>query len=97
MVIIHAHIDVKEEFRSDFLQLARMVMQGSKAEEGNISYQLYEDTDNPAQFVILEEWKDLRSIKHHEEAPHFKAFIEESCEMLSRKPVIKRYEVSQKL
>lgn len=47
----------------------------SRAEEGNLSYDLFEDIGEPGKFVFVEHWssEELRN-KHHTEGPHIQHF-----------------------
>ncbi|MEH7484252.1 putative quinol monooxygenase [Neobacillus drentensis] len=75
MIIIHANIKVKAQFREIFLEEARLVTKPSQAESGNISYHYYEDSEDANSFIFVEKWKDEQAIGRHEETPHFKRFI----------------------
>ena len=97
MMIIHAFITVNSEHREKFLELAHSVIQHSQAEEGNISYHLYEDTAKPNAFVMLEVWKDLAAIEFHGTTEHYKTFIKETKDILLEPPRVERYEVSGNL
>lgn len=97
MIIIHAFIKVKPIYRDRFLELADDVMKGSKAEEGNISYHLYEDTKEDNTFVMVEEWKDQDAVKFHFQTDHFKSFKDNSEELLAGPNRVEVYDVSGKL
>ncbi|MET1031910.1 putative quinol monooxygenase [Domibacillus tundrae] len=93
MIIIHAYINVKLEMRKAFLDHAKNIIPASQNEEGNISYNLYEDTREEAAFVFLEKWKDQTAIEIHEDTVHFKQFIGELDSFL-REPIhVDKYEV----
>jgi quinol monooxygenase YgiN len=96
MIIIHAFIHVNPKHRKEFLEQAVQVTIQSQAEEGNISYRLYEETDQPNKFVILEEWKDQTAIEHHEETSHFKKFINDVPDLLLEPLYVAKYVVSTK-
>ena len=74
MIVLHAFIKVDPNHRIPFLEQAQQIMKHSKAEEGNNSYHLYEDTIEPNSFVMLEEWDDLAAIEYHNHTEHYKAF-----------------------
>lgn len=95
MIIIHAFIKVNPEKRDEFLAAADKVMAGSKAEEGNISYHLYEDTKEQNSFVMVEEWKDQEAVKFHRGAPHYIAFGAESKSLLTGAPQVKVFEAEK--
>ncbi|WP_027415885.1 putative quinol monooxygenase [Aneurinibacillus terranovensis] len=75
MIIIHAFIKVDPKHRTEFLELSKITAAASQAEEGNVSYQLYEDVEQSNTFVMLEIWKNQTAIEEHEETPHFINFI----------------------
>jgi quinol monooxygenase YgiN len=46
----------------------------SKAEEGNITYHYYEDSEEPNSFIFVKNWKDQTAINLHEETTYFQSF-----------------------
>ncbi|ADU31021.1 putative quinol monooxygenase [Evansella cellulosilytica] len=95
MHIIHAHIHVKEEKRDAFLEEVKPLITGSQAEEGNITYRLYEDTEAPNQFVMLEEWVDQKAIDIHNETEHFKNFGKKAKDYFKQAPEVKVFAVTE--
>ncbi|WP_199254649.1 putative quinol monooxygenase [Mycolicibacterium mengxianglii] len=61
----------EDELRRDLSAL----VPPSRAEEGNLSYDLFEDIGEPGKFVFVEHWssEELRN-KHHTEGPHIQHF-----------------------
>jgi quinol monooxygenase YgiN len=96
MNIIHAHIKVKPEYRDAFLEQVKELVKQSQVEEGNISYQLYENTELPNAFVMLEEWKDASAIEFHNQTTHYKEFGKVAKDFLLEPPQVVKYEVSSK-
>ncbi|RSL33319.1 antibiotic biosynthesis monooxygenase [Salibacterium salarium] len=94
MIIIHAHIKVKPDCRLDFLERTKELVKQSQAEEGNISYKLYEDTEDSNTFVMVEEWKDEDAVAYHFETPHFKDFGKLSEELLQEPPHVIKYDAA---
>ncbi|WP_409304097.1 putative quinol monooxygenase [Peribacillus sp. SCS-155] len=95
MVIIHAYLKVKQDQQAKFLEAAKNVIEHSQAEEGNNSYNLYEDTQQENAFVFVEEWRDRAAIDEHEQTQHFKDFIRVLPELLAEEISVKKYEVSR--
>ncbi|MFD2617235.1 putative quinol monooxygenase [Terrilactibacillus laevilacticus] len=95
MIIIHALFKVSPAQREGFLVETKPLIAGSKAEVGNISYNLFEDVSDPNTFIMVEEWKDEEAVHIHNQEPHFRAFGEKSGEFLSEpmKVTIYRAEV----
>lgn len=74
---IVATLTIKNEADKDALVKAlHAVVDGTRAEEGNISYVLHQDVNNPLVYVIIEVWKSQEAINAHNETAHFKAFVE---------------------
>lgn len=47
----------------------------SRAEEGNLRYDLYVDTGDPRRFIFIEAWASLEAQRrHHEHGPHIRHF-----------------------
>ena len=66
----------KEEDKADVIKALHAVVDGTRTEEGNISYVLHQDIKNPLVYVILEEWKSQEAIDFHNQTPHYKALGE---------------------
>lgn len=71
---IVATIVVKEEYKDELLPVFQQVVDETRKEEGNISYDLHQDINNPLKFVILEVWKSQQAIDSHNISEHFRAF-----------------------
>jgi quinol monooxygenase YgiN len=95
LVIIHAHITIKPDLREAFLKDVVHLVQQSQAEEGNISYQLYEDTTQLNKFVMLEEWKDAEAVSFHFNTPHFKEFGKMAENYFQEPTRVNKYEATQ--
>ena len=50
------------------------VVDGTRQEEGNISYELHQDINNPLVYVFVEVWKSPEAIAFHSKSEHFKTF-----------------------
>lgn len=47
----------------------------TRAEEGNVNYDLHRGQDNSAAFVIYEGWKSHDALETHFQQPHFKTLM----------------------
>lgn len=81
MIKIIAKATVKKEKRLFFLESALKLAEESRKEEGNISYGLFEDTENFEILTFMEEWKSVDAVKIHEESDHFKENISRLMEL----------------
>ncbi|MCD8041733.1 MAG: antibiotic biosynthesis monooxygenase [Tannerellaceae bacterium] len=75
MIKIVAKATVKEGKREEFIRVVQPMITGSQAEEGNISYNLFEDLDDKNTLTFIEEWKDLAAIDTHNNSAHFQAGV----------------------
>ncbi len=71
---IIATVVAKTESKEEILQSLKKVTDATRTEEGNISYTLHADVNNPLKFTIFEVWKSQAAIDIHNETPHFLAF-----------------------
>lgn len=62
--------------RTSILQAADALIKGTRAEEGNISYNLYQNPSQPVAFIFYEEYKDQHAMDVHAASPHFQTFGE---------------------
>lgn len=81
MIKITAKAIVKKKKRLFFLETALKLVEESRKEEGNISYGLFEDTENFEILTFMEEWKSIDAVKIHEESDHFKENISKLIEL----------------
>ncbi len=73
---IVAAIVVKKEFNEELMPVFQTVVNETRKEAGNISYELHRDINNPDKFIILEVWKSQDAIDLHNASAHFKAFVQ---------------------
>ncbi|MBT2571305.1 putative quinol monooxygenase [Planococcus sp. ISL-110] len=74
MMIIHANLQVKPDQEQAFLEEAKKLIQASRAEAGNIRYDLMKSTEQAGHFTMVEVWKDAEAIAAHNTSEHFTAF-----------------------
>lgn len=97
MIIIHARLYVKPEYVEAFLEKSKVLVAGSQAEEGNISYDLFRQTDEPETFIVVEEWKDMEAIEFHNNTPHFTGFFAEAGSYFAKPAQVKRVLVEREV
>lgn len=71
MIKIIAKNIIKDGEKENFKEL----IEKSRAEEGNISYGLYEDIENLNVLTFIEEWKDMDAVNFHNSTEHFKRIV----------------------
>ncbi|TDQ41138.1 putative quinol monooxygenase [Aureibacillus halotolerans] len=83
MIIIHATMQVKPEKKDIFLQEMNAVIEGSRTEAGNNSYELFQDPSDANRFLMVENWKDMAAVEAHNTSSHFQTFSASAKELLS--------------
>ena len=72
---IVAAIAVKQQYQSEIETALKTVVDATRKEAGNVSYDLHQDLKNPLKYTILEVWKSQAAIDEHNASAHFKAFV----------------------
>lgn len=72
---IVAIIVVKAAYQTELEKVFHTVVDETRKEPGNVSYDLHQDTSNPLKYTILEVWKSQAAIDEHNASAHFKAFV----------------------
>ena len=94
MIKIVAEWFVKPESREKFLELCEEIVEGTRAEEGNISYELHENIADPNHLTFIEEWKDQEALNIHDNSDHFIRIVPQLKEMSAHDPRIILYTVN---
>ncbi len=72
---IVATIIVKDQYKNELEKVFRYLVDHTRKEDGNVSYDLHQDVQNPLKYIILEVWKSQNDISKHNETLHFKEFL----------------------
>ena len=72
---IVATILVKPEYKIEIENVLHNVVDQTRKEEGNVSYDLHTNIKNPLEYIILEVWKSEDAINIHNQSAHFQAFV----------------------
>ncbi|MFC3750112.1 putative quinol monooxygenase [Paenibacillus sp. GCM10012306] len=95
MIIIHAIIQVKPERREQFLTVVKPLIASSQSEEGNLSYELYEQSGQDNVFIMVENWRDAEAVTAHNASSHFTGFAGQAGEFLAAPLDVKVYNAEQ--
>ena len=71
MIVIVAKSKLKPGTAQDFIEAAKPLIEASRAEAGNISYELFVDVKDPDTLTFVERWQDEAAIASHNSSPHF--------------------------
>lgn len=91
MIIIHAIFQVDPAKQQSFLEEIQPLLHGSREESGNVSYDLYIDTEKESVYTMVEVWKDEAAVASHNTSEHFTSFVSKAPQFLTAPLDIKVY------
>ena len=77
MITIIAKFDVIPSHIEEFTKCVINCVRETKKERGCLSYKFFQNRRDKSQFTFIEEWLNDTAIEQHNNAPHFKRFLEE--------------------
>ncbi|MDU0347963.1 putative quinol monooxygenase [Actinomyces sp. MRS3W] len=92
MIRIIATFTVRPDAVEEFTAKARELVAASRAEAGNVSYELLRAREDAATLTFLEAWADDAAIEAHNASPHFTTLIPQLIALSTSDPVIVQYE-----
>ncbi|MEH7351351.1 putative quinol monooxygenase [Gottfriedia acidiceleris] len=92
MIIIHATLTIDSAKETLFINEISSLLKASRAEEGNISYELTKNTDKENEYKMLEVWENLNAVSIHNTSNHFTSFAEIAKDFLIAPIQINMYE-----
>ncbi len=91
MIKIVANVTVKEDKIQEFHELARELVEKSRAEEGNVSYSLNRNINDKCRHAFIEIWKDDDAIQKHNASEHFTRLLPALGELASEPMTVDLY------
>jgi quinol monooxygenase YgiN len=86
VIVVTGRVQIPEQHRERFLQIATAMCSASRDDDGCLSYRVYEDAEQPGRFVFIEEWRDDDALLTHFGEPHTGAFMSELPGLLGEAP-----------
>ncbi|MNO23759.1 putative monooxygenase YcnE [compost metagenome] len=92
MILIHAGFDVDPTKEQHFLEEITSLIHASRQETGNLSYQLYKDTEKEHAYTMVEVWEDSAAVASHNSSEHFTSFSAKASLFLTAPLDLKVYD-----
>ncbi|WP_201713996.1 putative quinol monooxygenase [Rossellomorea arthrocnemi] len=92
MIIIHAEFQINPMKEQAFLEEIHPLVASSRAEDGNITYDLMKDTERESVYTMVEVWKDSAAVESHNTSEHFTSFVGKAPDYLAAPLNVKIYE-----
>jgi quinol monooxygenase YgiN len=91
MVRVIARISSKADTAEQLRKILTELVTPSRQEPGCLSYELFQDEEDPVEFVTLEHWADSQAAQGHMATPHVAEAIARAASCLAQPPVIHRF------
>jgi len=92
--MITARMYIKPGREDDFITAAKTMIDSVKAEEGCLSYMLYQEPYEKTNFIFIERYKNQAAIDFHFGTTYFKAFGEKTADMTSKPADVKILDIA---
>jgi quinol monooxygenase YgiN len=83
MLIVHVHIRVKPEFIDAFREATIQNARNSTVEPGIARFDVVQQADDPARFVLIEVYRNADAPARHKETAHYAIWRETVAEMMA--------------
>ncbi|HUI58437.1 MAG TPA: antibiotic biosynthesis monooxygenase [Bryobacteraceae bacterium] len=83
MLIIHVHVHVKPERIAAFRQATIQNAANSVKEPGIARFDVIQQSDDPARFVLVEVYRNQEATLKHKETAHYHAWTAQVADMLA--------------
>jgi quinol monooxygenase YgiN len=92
-VRVVARITGQPDKVQELKQVLLALINPTRAEDGCVSYELYQSDTDAADFVFLEEWASSAAVLAHMQTPHVQGALSKAAPLLAAPPDIRRYHV----
>ena len=82
MIAVYAKNIIKEIYIEKFMSLAKPLIEETRKETGNVSYELVRVLGKVNEFAFLEKWENNEVLEAHMKTKHFTTLIPQIGELL---------------
>jgi quinol monooxygenase YgiN len=91
MITVVAQILSRQNGESAIRQILQDLVGSSRNEPGCHGYKVFQNHENPLEFLTIENWTDQAFVDTHMSSPHVALAIAKATPLLMQPPVIRRY------
>ena len=84
MIVTIVHVEVKNEFIDVFINATRSNHENSIKEPGNFRFDILQDAQNPAKFILYEAYESNEAVASHKETIHYAAWRDAVAPWMAR-------------
>lgn len=92
-ITVIARLKAKPGFESRLEELAKGLIEPTRAEAGCVNYVLHRDLEDPAVYYFYENWRSQEDLNLHFQTPHIKRVLEIAPEILAEPLKLTRLEM----
>jgi (4S)-4-hydroxy-5-phosphonooxypentane-2,3-dione isomerase len=83
LIIVHVHLHSKKEMTDAFKEANIKNARNSIKEPGILRFDVLQNEDDPARFLLVEIYKDEKAVLAHKETAHYAEWVKTAEPMLS--------------
>lgn len=83
MLIVHVHVHVKPEFIDAFREASRENARNSRKEPGIATFDVLQQTDDPARFLLIEIYRTADAPAQHKATAHYATWRDTVTNMMA--------------
>ena len=83
MLVVHVHVHVKPECVEAFKEATRLNARLSLLELGVLRFDVLQQQDDPARFVLVEVYRDAEAVAAHKETQHYPVWRDAVAPMMA--------------
>ena len=83
-----ARSKINASYSEQVFKIYKSLIKETRKEVGCISYELFEELENPNNLTLIEEWESLEALQNHTQTTHFIDYVGQLSEYESELPVL---------
>jgi quinol monooxygenase YgiN len=91
MITVVAQISSQPDAEPAIKQILQDLVGASRNEPGCHGYNVFQNNENPLEFLTIENWADQASADTHLASPHVALAIAQATPLLRQPPIIRHY------
>ena len=88
MIKVIARSVIKENHLNEALHIYKLLVSETVKESGCITYELFQELNNPNNLTLIEEWEDMDALQCHTMTPHFITLVGQLSSLEKELPVL---------
>jgi quinol monooxygenase YgiN len=76
-IVVVAQVKVKPGTEDAFKEAASRIVEPTRAEAGNLSYEFYQSLTEPTDFTTYEQWRSQADLDRHMQSAHMTLFFQQ--------------------